>query len=70
MTRALSPRTPAQKLSSTVKAQYGTPRRTQSIFQTVALARGYTVKAGAVRRSQLHKGVRTQIDSKVEGSND
>lgn len=57
MTRALSPRKPAPKLTSTVKAQYGTPRRTQSVFQTVALARGYTVKAGALRRAQLQKGI-------------
>jgi len=58
MAAALSPRTPAPKLRSTVRAEYGTPRRNQSVFQTVALARGYTVKAGAVRRSKLNKGVR------------
>jgi hypothetical protein len=55
MSTAMSPRNPAPKLKSTVKEQYGTPRRSQSTFQLVALARGYTIKAGAVRRSRLQK---------------
>lgn len=50
---AMSPRTPPPKLTSTVKAQYGTPRRTKSVFQTVAEARGYTIKAGVHRRNRL-----------------
>jgi hypothetical protein len=57
MAKAMSPRTPAPKLRSTVKAEWGTPRRTQSVFQTVAVARGFTVKAGAVRRANLKKGI-------------
>lgn len=59
---AMSPRTPAPKLTSTVKAQYGTPRRTQSVFQTVSLARGYPVAAGRIRRNRLHKGIEVKKD--------
>jgi hypothetical protein len=61
MGQALSPRQPAPKLRSTVREQYGTPRRARSVFESVALSRGYTVKAGAVRRARLEvtKGVPT-----------
>jgi hypothetical protein len=57
---AMSPRTPPPKLKSTVREQYGTPRRTQSVFQTVAHARGYTIKAGKARRDRLeaNRGVK------------
>jgi len=55
MGKALSPRQPAPKLRSTVKEQYGTPRKDSSVFQKVSLSRGYTVKAGAVRRKNLEK---------------
>ena len=57
MGQALSPRQPAPKLRSTVKEQYGTPRRTQSVFQHVSLTRGFPVKAGKIRRDRLKKGV-------------
>jgi hypothetical protein len=59
---AKSPRTPAPKLRSTwvehpelVPGQAG-PRKTQSVYQAVATARGYTIKAGAVTRKRLHRG--------------
>lgn len=57
MGKALSPRNPAPKLRSTVVEEYGTPRRESSVFQSVSLKRGYTVRAGAIRRSRLQKGV-------------
>lgn len=57
MAAALSPREPAPKLKSTVKEQYGTPRRPNTVFQNVAIARGYTIKAGAARRARLKRGV-------------
>lgn len=57
MGKAMSPRNPAPKLRSTVVEEYGTPRKTQSVFQHVSLTRGYTVRAGAIRRSRLQKGV-------------
>jgi hypothetical protein len=53
MPAAMSPRTPPPRLTSTVKEQYGTPRRTKSRFEAIALGRGYTVKAGASRRERL-----------------
>lgn len=57
MGQAMSPRNPPPKLRSTVKEQYGTPRRTQSVFQHVSLSRGFPVKAGKIRRDRLKKGV-------------
>lgn len=51
---AMSPREP-KKLRSTVRQKYGTPRRKESIFQRVALARGYTIKAGVIRRNRLSR---------------
>lgn len=59
MGQAMSPRNPPPKLRSTVREQYGTPRKTQSVFQHVSLTRGFPVKAGKIRRDRLQtkKGV-------------
>jgi hypothetical protein len=48
----LSPRTPPPRLRSTS----GQPRRVESVYQKVALARGYTVKGGKATRNRLVKG--------------
>lgn len=48
---AMSPRRTV-KLHSTCD----TPRRSQSVYQTVALARGFTVKAGRITRERLRRG--------------
>lgn len=57
MAQAMSPRNAAPKLRSTVVEKWGTPRRETSLYTTVALSRGYTVKAGRETRSRLHRGV-------------
>jgi hypothetical protein len=54
---ALSPREPAPKLRSTHVCAGEAPRATSSVYQRVALIRGYTVKAGAATRSRLYRGV-------------
>lgn len=54
---ALSPRTPAPRLTSTVKAQYGTPRREMSKEQRRALAQNFTLRAGPKTLARLHRGV-------------
>jgi hypothetical protein len=57
---ANSPRTPAPRLRSTWVEQPellpGGPRKQQSVYQAVATARGYTIKAGAATRKRLHRG--------------
>lgn len=67
---AMSPRSPSPRLASTVKAQYGTPRRTETVFQKVALARGYTVKAGAARRARLKPGFPLPTNNSPKDSDD
>jgi hypothetical protein len=52
---AMSPRKKPEKLRSTVRQKYGTPRRRESVFQRVALARGYTISAGVIRRNRLNR---------------
>jgi hypothetical protein len=66
MGQALSPRQPAPKLRSTVREQYGTPRKTQSIFQSVSLNRGFSVKAGKIRRDRLQTKKGVVIDHREE----
>ena len=53
------------KLRSTHVIDGSLPRKTQSVYQAVATARGYTIKAGAGTRARLHRGV-----PKVTGTND
>lgn len=60
---ALSPRTPAPKLRS--NSPYG-KRRTKSVYETVALARGYTVKAGLHTRSRLTRGIPRPVEVVIE----
>lgn len=57
---ALSPRTPAPRLRSTVVAQYGTPRREMSKEQRKALAAGFTLRAGPKTMARLHRGYPTR----------
>ena len=53
MAQAMSPRDPPPRLRSTSAEEGDTPRKKQSLFQEVALKRGYTVRAGAGRRRRL-----------------
>jgi hypothetical protein len=57
MPEALSPRKQAPRLVSTHVVDGTAPRKTQTVYQAVALARGYTIKAGAATRMRLRKGV-------------
>lgn len=57
---ALSPRTPAPRLRSTVVLKYGTPRREMSAEQRRALAAGFTLRAGQKTLARLHKGYPTR----------
>ncbi|HST77260.1 MAG TPA: hypothetical protein VLN58_02095 [Verrucomicrobiae bacterium] len=57
MPEALSPKKPAPRLVSTHVVDGTAPRKTQTVYQAVALARGYTIKAGASTRMRLRKGV-------------
>lgn len=52
----LSPRTPPPRLTSTVVAQWGTPRQEQSRIQARALIQGFTMRAGPVTLARLRKG--------------
>lgn len=45
------------KLRSTHTIDGSLPRQTQSVYQAVATARGYTIKAGSSTRARLHRGV-------------
>jgi len=61
MPQAKSPRTNAPRLRSVqivgTEEIPQTPRRPVSVYQAVALGRGYTVKAGAATRARLYRGV-------------
>lgn len=55
MAQPLSPRTPPPRLTSTVVARWGTPRREMSILQRRALAQGFTMRAGPKTRERLYR---------------
>lgn len=55
---AMSPRTPQPKLNSSIKSEYGSPRKTESVLQRTALSRGVTISAGKLRRARLTRGIR------------
>lgn len=58
MAAALSPRNPAPRLTSTVRAQWGTPRREMSKAQRRALAQGYTLRVpDEYAQAHLHRGI-------------
>ena len=77
-TQPTSPRTAAPRLRSTSVEHGEGPRRTVSVYQAVALSRGYTVKAGAATRARLYRGIpkpgsdltyHVQTDTLVSDSN-
>lgn len=53
----LSPRTPPPRLTSTVVAQYGTPRKEMSVLQAKSLALGFPMRAGPKTIARLRRGV-------------
>lgn len=55
MAQAMSPREPPPRLRSTSAENGEKPRKKQSVFQEVSLARGYTVRAGFGRRRRLQQ---------------
>lgn len=57
---ALSPRRAPARLQS--NSEYVGPRKNESLFQTVAIARGYTIKAGKATRARLTRGVRRPVE--------
>lgn len=71
MPQAQSPRSAAPRLRSVqilgTEEIPCTPRRTASVYQAVALGRGYTVKAGAATRARLYRGIPRHL-SDIENS--
>lgn len=57
MPTPLSPRTPPPRLTSTVVAQWGTPRREMSSLQRRAMALGFTFRAGPKTCDRLRRGM-------------
>lgn len=64
MPAPLSPRVPAPRLTSTVVAKWGSPRREMSSLQRRAMALGFTFRAGPKTCDRLTKGIR-QLDNPV-----
>lgn len=66
MPQARSPRSNAPRLRSVqivgTEEIPQTPRRPVSVYQAVALGRGYTVKAGAATRARLYRGVPRPVE--------
>lgn len=53
----LSPRKPPPRLTSTVVAQWGTPRKEMSVLQAKSLALGFPMRAGPKTLARLRKGL-------------
>jgi hypothetical protein len=69
MPSAQSPRDPAPKLRSTHVVDGTAPRKTQTVYQAVALGRGYTVKAGATTRARLYRGIPRTKSNETSSAN-